>query len=88
MPILPAWHRSALTVATALAKSRELNSDFCGIGEKLYIKNPYKFADTHEKWEELFSETQIYIKVKAELKRTYDMENSLNYRGADKGEGQ
>jgi len=69
------------TVYTAIEKSQELNSDFCGIGEKLYIKDPYKFADAHDNWQEIFAETQLIAHIETKVKRSYDMENSLNYTG-------
>ena len=75
------------TIHTALEKSLELGSDFCGIGEKLYMKHPYKMADEYENWQNTFGEIQVKPEIKTELQRTYDMENSLNYTGEKNGEG-
>lgn len=71
------------TVALAIKKSREIGSDFFGMGDEININDPYKFRDTHEKWDEIFPEVQIGLKIECELKRTYDMENSLSFRGEE-----
>lgn len=69
------------TAILAVKESQRLNKDFCGIGKKLNMKNPYKFRNYAEQWEEKFHDIEINIDVKTELKRSYDMENSLNYNG-------
>ncbi len=75
------------TIHAALQKSLELGSDFCGIGDKLYLKHPYKLKDEHKNWQEIFGTVQFKTEIRTELQRTYDMENSLNYTGDKNSEG-
>ena len=74
------------TVQAAIMKMLELNTDFCGIGDRLYMKHPYKMKDENENWDEIFQNITIKTEIKTELQRTYDMENSLNYTGEISGE--
>jgi len=71
------------TVSIAVEKSQETGVDFCGMGEKLLLMDPYKFRETHENWQEIFTEIQIESKIEVRLERTYDMENSLGFTGGD-----
>ncbi|MBQ8830298.1 MAG: Ger(x)C family spore germination protein [Oscillospiraceae bacterium] len=75
------------TVQAVLLKSAELGEDFCGMGDKLYLKHPYKLADEHDNWEKVYENLQFKTEIRAKLERTYDMENSLNYTGEKNGEG-
>lgn len=69
------------TVSLAVEKSQEIETDFCGIGEKLRLMDPYKFRDEYENWREVFGEIRIDTKIEVVLERTYDMENSLSFTG-------
>ena len=69
------------TAVLAIEKSQALGTDFCGIGDAVYIREPHKFRKTHEKWQDIFKDIQIGLEVETELQRTYDMENSLNFTG-------
>lgn len=71
------------TALLAIDKSQELKVDFCGISEKLEMKDPYKFRESKEIWQKIFADINIDVKIETELKRTYDMENSLNFKGAE-----
>lgn len=74
------------TVELAINKSKEFGSDFLGMGDEININDPYKFRKTYENWEEKFPEIKINFEIESELKRTYDMENSLSFRGEGKND--
>ena len=75
------------TIDAALKKSAELNEDFCGIGDKLYLKHPYKMMEEHRRWKDIYNVLRFETEIETKLQRTYDMENSLNYTGDQKSEG-
>ena len=81
-----AAYEIAETVESTLQKSAELGNDFCGIGDKIYLKNPYKLKDEHRNWQTVYSSLPVETKIEVKLQRTYDMENSLNYAGEENSE--
>ena len=75
------------TVDVALKKSMEMNEDFCNIGDKLYLKHPYKMEDEYRNWKYIYNVLHFETEIETKLQRTYDMENSLNYTGDKQSEG-
>lgn len=69
--------KSAETVI--LKTQKELSSDIFGFGEKIYRKYPKYWMDNKEHWNEIFPNININIEVKANLKNTGDLLNSMEY---------
>lgn len=65
---------------TAIFKTqKELSSDIFGFGEKIYRKYPKYWLENKEHWNDIFPNININIEVKANLKNTGGMLNSLKY---------
>ncbi|HHY45950.1 MAG TPA: Ger(x)C family spore germination protein [Firmicutes bacterium] len=57
-------------VMAAVAKAQELGSDIFGFGAELNRKNPKKWAELKDRWDEEFRRVEVQVEVKAKLRRS------------------
>lgn len=57
-------------VMAAVAKAQELGSDVFGFGAELNRRNPKKWAELKERWDEEFPRVNVQVQVKAKLRRS------------------
>ena len=65
--------------ATILKTQKKFNSDIFGFGEKIYRKYPKYWSKNKEHWNDIFPTISINVEVKANLKNTGELVNSLEY---------
>lgn len=68
-------------VSTAIAEAQKAGADYCRIGERAYLRHPYKFRSTYLNWNEIFPECTIKTEVSAVIERTYDVADSPELQG-------
>jgi spore germination protein KC len=64
-------------IFAAVAKARGLHADIFGFGEAFYRKYPRAWQTLEPKWSQLFPEVQVYVQVKAVLRRNGETLNSI-----------
>ena len=57
-------------VMSAVAKAQELDSDIFGFGAELNRRNPEKWAELKDRWDEEFPRVDVQVEVKAKLRRS------------------
>ncbi|HHV62287.1 MAG TPA: Ger(x)C family spore germination protein [Firmicutes bacterium] len=57
-------------VMAAVAKAQELDSDIFGFGAELNRRNPKKWAELKDRWDEEFPHVDVQVEVKAKLRRS------------------
>ncbi|NPV54333.1 MAG: Ger(x)C family spore germination protein [Firmicutes bacterium] len=57
-------------IMAAVAKAQELNSDIFGFGAELNRRNPEKWAELKDRWDEEFPRVDVQVEVKAKLRRS------------------
>ena len=68
-------------VSTAIEKAQRAGTDYCRIGESIYLRHPYKFRSTYLNWNEIFPECVIKTEVSTIIERTYDVADSPELQG-------
>jgi spore germination protein KC len=58
---------------------KELHSDIFGFGAKIYRKYPKYWLENKDKWNDIFPNIAVNVQVKASLKNTGELLNSLEY---------
>jgi spore germination protein KC len=71
----------------ALVHSQALQEDYLGIGEKIEMAAPAKFARISEEWPALFTDIPFTIAVESEVERTYEISLPITVRGEESGIG-
>jgi len=56
-----------------ISMSKELDTDFLGIGEMLSVKHPYKWHNIKENWSDIFKDLQYETNVSVRTKRYYNI---------------
>lgn len=59
--------------ASALKASRELQTDFLGLGKRVSVADPLKFEKAVDDWNKVFPQMPVKIKIDALIERTYDI---------------
>ncbi|MEW6228159.1 MAG: Ger(x)C family spore germination protein [Bacillota bacterium] len=57
-------------VMAAVAKAQELGSDIFGFGAELNRRNPEKWAEIKDMWDDEFPRVDVHVEVKAKLRRS------------------
>lgn len=57
-------------IGAALAKARELNADFLGLGEAIYRRLPGEWSRMEPDWEQIFPTLDVEVEVIAKIRRT------------------
>ena len=57
----------------AIQASRELETDFLGLGKRLSIHNPLAFEKISEDWANIFPNIPINVEIEVLIERTYDI---------------
>ena len=65
--------------ATINKIQKELHSDIFGFGERIYRKYPKYWLENKDKWNDIFPNIAVNVQVKANLKNTGELLNSLDY---------
>lgn len=68
-------------VSKAIEEAQKAGTDYCRIGENIYLRHPYKFRSTYLNWNEIFPECAIKTEVSAVIERTYDVADSPELQG-------
>ncbi len=58
---------------TALKASREMQTDFLGLGKRVSVADPLKFEKAVDDWNKAFPQMPVEIKIDALIERTYDI---------------
>ncbi|OQB14322.1 MAG: Spore germination protein B3 precursor [Firmicutes bacterium ADurb.Bin193] len=60
-------------IESVIAFAKENNADFLGFGDTVFHQHPVKWEKTKEKWEEIFPQTSVEIKIKSKIERSYNI---------------
>lgn len=60
-------------VEKLIYKTKRLDLDIIGIGQKIKMKHPYKYRKLQDTFEKDYKNIEIEVKVNASIDRTYDM---------------
>lgn len=61
-------------------KSKELKTDCINLGEKIRTKYPLRWEKIKDKWDEVYPEIEIEIKVRSNIARSYTVSEPNGYR--------
>ncbi|MFA6807514.1 MAG: Ger(x)C family spore germination protein [Eubacteriales bacterium] len=57
-------------IKQTIKKAKEFNTDVFGFGEAVYRKYPKEWEELEDKWDEIFPNLEIIVKVDAKIRRT------------------
>lgn len=66
--------------------AQKRNTDIFGLGDIIYHQHPGKWKDIEDKWEEIFPEMKINVKVESKISRTYDIKEPSQYEKKGKNQ--
>lgn len=56
-------------ILAALTKAKKLNADIFGFGELIHKKHPRQWKELENRWDEIFPDIEVEVKVDAKLRR-------------------
>ena len=67
-------------VAEVIKKAQIQNTDVFGLGDMIYHQHPVKWRKIEDKWDKVFPEIKVSIKVDSIIKRTFIIEEPNEYQ--------